>query len=106
QAKSVYGQYFQAMLLARRRDYVAAWHAAQSLPSVFVMSRDNIAKTAAWIAQVSGNAETAGAILSSLLAHNPEDRAARLQLATLRLSQKSPQAALTVLEPLKKSNDP
>jgi putative PEP-CTERM system TPR-repeat lipoprotein len=103
--KAVYGQYFSAMLLARRHDFAGAWHAAQSLPPEFVMSRGNIAKMVAWIAQASGNAETGGAILSSLLAHQPDDRAARLQLATLRVSQKSPQAAITVLEPLKKSND-
>ena len=103
--KSAYAQYFRAILSARRHDYAGAWHAAQNLPPAFVTSRASIAKMVAWIAQVSGNAESGGAILSGLLAHDPNDRAARLQLATLRLSQKSPQTALNVLEPLKTSND-
>lgn len=106
QPKSLYGQYFRAILLSRARDYTGAWRVAQNLPSPFVLSRPGIARTVAAVALASGNVESGGAILSDLVARDPDDRDARLQLATLRLSQKSPQAALTVLEPLKQSDDP
>ncbi len=106
QPKSLYGQYFNAVLMMRAKDNAGAWRLAQSLPPGFVQSRAAIARTVAAMAQASGNAESAGAILTQLVATQPEDRLARLQLATLRLSQKSPQEALNLLEPLKTSNDP
>jgi putative PEP-CTERM system TPR-repeat lipoprotein len=106
QPKSVYGQYFSAVLLLRARDNAGAWRLAQNLPAPFVQSRAPIARMVAAIASASGNLEAAGAILTQLVARTPDDRLARLQLAMVRLSQKSPKDALITLDPLKKSNDP
>ena len=98
---SLYGRYFRAILLSRAKDYAGAWRVSQTLPGPFVQSTPSIARMVAAIAQQSGNGESSGAILAELLARVPDDKGARLQLATLRLSQKSPQEALTVLEPVK-----
>src|SRR5579863_8420924 len=106
QPKLLYGQYFNAVLLSRAHDNVGAWRAAQNLPPAFVQSRAAIARMVAGIAQTAGNAESAGAILTELVARQPDEHLGRLQLATLRLSQKSPQEAMNVLDPLKKSTDP
>ena len=106
QTKSLYGQYFNAVLMLRAQDSAGAWRVAQNLPPAFVQSRAAIARMVAGIAQASGNSNSAGAILTELIARQPDDKAARLQLAVIRLSQKAPQVALTLLDPLKKSDDP
>ena len=58
------------------------------------------------IATSSGNIGTGGGILTTLVARHPEVTAARLQLAAVRLAQKTPASALDALAPLKASADP
>ncbi len=106
QPKSLYGQYFNAVLMLRAQDSAGAWRVAQNLPPAFVQSRAAIARMVAGIAQASGNSDSAGAILTELIARQTDDKAARLQLAVIRLSQRAPQVALTLLDPVKKSDDP
>lgn len=106
QPKSLYGEYLSAVLMARGRNYFGAWHVAQALPSTFVTSRAPIARSVAGMAERSGNAEAAGAILAAMVARQPDDIKTRLQLAVLRLRQKTPQTALAVLDPVKRSSDP
>ena len=106
QPKLLVAQYFQAVLMMRASNYTDAWHVAQALPPAFVQSRSAFARTVARIAVASGNTESAGAILTELVSRQPDDQAARVQLATLRLTQKDPKQALTVLGPITKSPDP
>jgi putative PEP-CTERM system TPR-repeat lipoprotein len=103
---SLYGRYFRGVLLAQGKDFKAAWRELLPLPQEFVQSEPNIAIMVASIAASNGNAETAGAILTALVARHPEIQQARLQLAAIRLGQGSPQAAIEALAPLKTGNDP
>ena len=106
QPKLLIAQYFQAVLMMRAGNNADAWHVAQALPPAFVQSRSAFARTVARIGVASGNTESAGAILTELISRQPDDQAARVQLATVRLSQRDPQQALTVLDPIAKSRDP
>jgi len=104
--KSVLGIYYRAVLTARAKDFKGAWQGAQSLPPEFIQSQPQIAMMVAQIAIASGNAESGGAILATLLSRNPDVMPARLQLAGLRLSQGSANAAIDALGPLKTSDNP
>lgn len=104
--KMVYGHYYRGVLQARAKDFKGAWQEMQNLQPEFVQSQPAIAKMVAGVAVASGNGESGGAILTTLVARHPDDRLARIQLAGLRLAQKAPQAAVDVLAPLKASNDP
>ena len=86
---SLYGTYYRAVLLMRAKDVKAAWQVAQNLQPEFVQSEPAIAMMLARIAAASGNAESAGGILTTLLARRPEATEARIQLAALRLSRES-----------------
>ena len=98
--------YFKALILARSNDVKGAWHIAQSLPPSFTQSQPSIAIVVSQMAIGSGNVETGAAILNAVLAKSPNLVDVRLRLAGIRLGQKSPEAALSVLQPLKDSNDP
>lgn len=98
--------YYKALLLARANDLKGAWHIAQSLPPDFVQSQPAIATIVSQIAISSGNVETGAAILNALLAKSPKLVDVRIRLAAIRLRQNSPEAALSILQPLKDSNDP
>jgi hypothetical protein len=54
----------------------------------------------------NGSVESSAAILSAALSVAPDMTDARLKLASLRLSQNSPQSALLVLSPVQDSKDP
>ena len=100
------GLYYKALLMARANDAKGAWQIAQSLPPEFAQSQPIIAIMMAQMAAESGNADTGAAILTSTLAKHPELLDIRLRLATIRLKQNSPEAALSVLSPIKDSSDP
>lgn len=102
---SLYGHYYRGVLMARAKDYKGAWQEMQNLRPEFVQSEPNIAMMVASVASFNGNSETAGSILTTVVAKHPDVAAARLQLATLRLAQKSPASALDTLAPLKGSSD-
>ena len=101
-----FGHYYHGVLLAHAKDFKGAWKEFQGLPPEFVQSEPNIAMVVASVATFSGNIETGGGILTTLISTHPDVGAARLQLATLRLAQKSPASALETLAPLKTSTDP
>ena len=100
------GLYYKALLMARANDVKGAWQIAQSLPPEFSQSEPSIAIMMSQMAVESGNVETGAAILTSTLAKNPDLIDIRLRLATVRLRQNSPEAALSVLLPVKDSSDP
>ena len=102
---SPYADYFRAILMSRARDSAGARAFINKLAPEFVQSQPPIARTVAGIAQASGDLEQAGAILAALVAHHPDDRLSRIQLASVRLIQQNPQAALTALDPLKDTDD-
>jgi putative PEP-CTERM system TPR-repeat lipoprotein len=104
--KSFYGHYYRGVLMARDKDVKGAWREVQNLPTEFVQSEWSIAEMVSGIAVASGNSESGGAILTTFIAHHPDDRVARVQLAGIRLDQNAPQAALEVLAPLQASDDP
>jgi putative PEP-CTERM system TPR-repeat lipoprotein len=103
--KALLANYYLAMLRARARDFNGAWQIGQNLPPEFVQSESGIALTVAKMASTSGHLESAGAILVTLVSRHPEIIPARLQLAEVRLAQRVPLTALSVLEPLKSSDD-
>jgi putative PEP-CTERM system TPR-repeat lipoprotein len=98
--------YYRALLLARARRVKDAWGIAETLSPEFVQSQPAIALTVAEMAIANGNLETGGAILAASLTKHPDDSRVRLRLAEIRLRQNSAENALTVLSPLKDSNDP
>jgi putative PEP-CTERM system TPR-repeat lipoprotein len=100
------GIYYKALLMARANDVNGAWKLAQSLPPEFAQSEPTIAIMMSQMAIESGNVETGAAILTSSLARSPDILEVRLRLATVRLKQNSPEAALSVLSPIKDSTDP
>jgi putative PEP-CTERM system TPR-repeat lipoprotein len=101
-----YVAFFRGLLLARAKDSKGAWAIMQQLRPEFVQSNAQIAKNVAAVAAASGNSEAAGAILTTLIARNPDLRDAKLQLAAVRLSQKEPQAAIDILSTTKGDSDP
>lgn len=99
------GVYYQAILKARAKDMKTAWKLAQSLPPEFVSSQPAIGVAIAQIALDNGNDETAGSILANTVTRFPQDPEARIRLGALRLRQKAPEQALTILKPLQNSKD-
>jgi len=98
--------FYRAVLLARAKDYTGAWRVALNLPAPFVQSQQDIWLSFAEMANASGNLESAGASLTSLLAKFPNATQARLLLSAIRLRQDNAEAALSTLAPIKDSNDP
>jgi putative PEP-CTERM system TPR-repeat lipoprotein len=101
-----YGHYFRGVLMARAKDPKGGWRELQNLSPEFIQSEPQIAIMISSIAVASGNLDTGGAILTKLLSNQPDNRVARLQLASIRLTQNAPQGALDTLAPLKAANDP
>ena len=97
--------YLQALLTARTGDAKAAWQQMQRLPPEFVQLQPEFATAIAQVGINSGNLESAGAILTTLISRHPDVTQARFQLALLRLRQKSPEAAITAIGPLANSDN-
>lgn len=100
------GLYYKAVLQQRAHDKKGAAQTIQSLPPEFVKAHPEYAVDMAQMAFDNGNVETASAILGAALSAAPDMVDARLRLASLRMTQNSPQAALTVLSPVQDSQDP
>ncbi|HKU53841.1 MAG TPA: XrtA/PEP-CTERM system TPR-repeat protein PrsT [Rhizomicrobium sp.] len=98
--------YFRAFLLARAGDFKTALATAITLPAEFLETSPSETFIVANIAESAGRTDTAAAVLSHLLAKQPDNIAARVRLATIRLDQNASNSALQILEPLKESSDP
>jgi tetratricopeptide (TPR) repeat protein len=98
--------YYRALLLARAGHMGDAWKTAMMLPHEFNESDPEIGGNVAEMAAQSGHLEPAAAILHATIAKWPHDLDARLELVAIRLKQKNPTDALSVLQPLEDSKDP
>jgi putative PEP-CTERM system TPR-repeat lipoprotein len=98
--------YYRGVLFARANDFKNAWHEVQTLHPEFVLSQPTMAMLVAEIAIASGNVESGAAILGTLVSRRPTYAPARVRLASVQLTLKSPSAALKTLEPIKTNNDP
>ena len=98
--------YYRGLLLARVNDFKGAWHQVETLHPEFVLSQPAMALLVANIAISSGNVESGGGILATLVSRRPEFVPARIRLAAVQLMLKNPSAAVQTLEPIKTSNDP
>ena len=98
--------YYKALLLARAGDSKGAWNVAQVLPGDFRDTNQGAAVIVAQMAINAGKADMGAAMLARILKDHPDDIAARIRLAELRLRQNGTTGALNVLEPLKDSTDP
>ena len=92
--------------MARSNDPKGAWAELLSFRPGYLQSQAALAMQSAQIGAASGNTEAGAAILSSFVARNPGFLPARIELAALRLSQNSPNAALDLLASLKNSDNP
>ena len=99
------GTYYKALLLSRAGDAKAAWNFAQNLSEDFRDSQPRVAVMIAQMAIDSGNEETGAALLNRVLAKYPDLVVARVRLATIRLKQNNPEAALAVIQPVRDSSD-
>jgi Tfp pilus assembly protein PilF len=102
----VIANYYRAIILARRGNLSTAWGVAHALPADFLQSDVDIAVNAANMALGAGFPESAATILSAAVFGNPNLLEPRLELATIRLQQKSPQYALNALAVVEDSKDP
>lgn len=100
---STFGRFYRGVLMARAKDFKAAWAEVRSLPPDFIQSESAMIAS---IAVASGNAKIASSILTTFVANNPDDRLARLQLAATWLGENDAQAAIDALDPIKAANDP
>ncbi|HEY4264639.1 MAG TPA: XrtA/PEP-CTERM system TPR-repeat protein PrsT [Micropepsaceae bacterium] len=98
--------YYRGLIFARAGDYKDAWHLVETLHPEFILAQPAMAMLVAEIAIASGNIESGGAILATLVSRRPELTAARVRLAGVQLQLKSPTAALKTLEPIKTNADP
>ncbi|MEO8300880.1 MAG: XrtA/PEP-CTERM system TPR-repeat protein PrsT, partial [Rhizomicrobium sp.] len=104
--KAPLGLYFKALLIAQAGNYKDSWNIVQNLTGDF---RDNSPRIAIMIAEIAvkaGNAETGASILNRVLLQSPDLVAPRLRLATIRMQQGNPRAALAVIQPVADSNEP
>jgi tetratricopeptide (TPR) repeat protein len=105
-AKSPYGLYYKAILLARANDKPAAWQLMLQIPPAFVQQNPALGSTIAQIAFDTGHADAGATVLANVLTAAPDLLDVRLQLADLRVKQNTPQSAMVVLTPVKDSADP
>jgi tetratricopeptide (TPR) repeat protein len=99
-------RYFKAVIVAGRGDAKAAWDIAHILPKEFIQIDAGVALNVANIAIQAGFIDSGAAILGVAVQRFPYYVEPRLQLADLRLRQKSPEYALNALTILKDSKDP
>lgn len=103
---SNFGKYYTALLLARANNKNQAWQVMQAVPVQFVKQNPSVAIPMAKLAMDTGHADAAAVILGSALSAAPDLLDVRLQLASLRMAQDMPQAALSALAPVKDTPDP
>jgi len=105
-ANLLIANYYRAIILAREGNLTAAWGIAHALPREFQQSDVEIAVNVADLALGAGFLDSAATILSATVSANPSLLEPRLELADIRLRQKSPQYALNVLAVVEDSKDP
>jgi len=103
---SNFGKYYTGLLLARANNKKGAWEVMQVIPPQFVKQNPECAIPMAQLAVDNGHTDFGMTILANAISANPGLLEARLLLANLRLSQNTPQGALSVLSPVKDSTDP
>jgi putative PEP-CTERM system TPR-repeat lipoprotein len=101
-----YGQFYQALAMARARDPAGAWALLQTLPPEFIQGQAFRTMMTAGIAAASGYVNSGEAILTTFVSSHPGDRLARLDLAAMRLNQGAPGTAIDVLETIATADDP
>lgn len=104
--RSNYAAYYRALLMAHNNQKKEAWTILFALPPSFVRQNPDMAVPIAELAIETGHAEVGGTVLSNALSAAPDLLDARLRLAQLRLTQNSPQSAMSLLSPVKDSPDP
>jgi len=103
---SNFARYYNGLLLVRANKKTAAWQVMQAIPPQFVRQNPSLAISMAQLAVETGHIDMGAAFLISALSAAPELVDVRFQLASLRMQQDSPQAALTTLQPIMGSTDP
>ena len=104
--RSGLAHFYHAVIMARTNDAKGAWAELVHFRPQYFQTQAFLAMQAAQIGAASGNTEAGAAILSTFVARNPDYLPARVELAALRLGQKSPNAALDLLEPVKDLDNP
>jgi len=98
--------YYKAIILARRGDAKAAWDLAHGLPKEFIQIDPGITLNIANMAIAAGYVESGATLLNVAVSRFPYLLEARLELADIRLGQKSVQYAINILTPVQDSADP
>jgi len=104
--RSYQGRYYEALLLARTKQYHEAWRIAQILPRQITQARPDEAVMIAQMAIADGRANAAGTILRPIVAKYPKLTRARLLLSALSLLQGAASEALRLLDPINDADDP
>jgi len=99
-------RYYRAIVLARSNNPSGAWSVAHGLPAEYLQSSAEIAINVANMALSAGFLESGAAILNAVVFKYPDLVEPRLQLADVRLRQKSPRYALNTLSLIEDSTDP
>jgi predicted Zn-dependent protease len=99
-------RYFKAVILARHNDVKGAWALAHSLPKEYLQVDPGLAFNVANMARAAGFLDSAASILNVAVYRFPYLLDARLELADIRLRQKSPEHALNTLGLVRDSTDP
>jgi tetratricopeptide (TPR) repeat protein len=103
---SHFGRYYTALLMAHANNKNQAWQVMQAVPIQFVKQNPSVAIPMARLAVDTGHIDTGAVILGSALSAAPDTIEVRLQLASLRMAQNMPRAALSVLTPVKDLPNP
>ena len=99
-------RYFKAVILAQRGEIKKAWDIANSLPREYIQLDPGIAMNVANMAIGAGYLDSGATILTVAVQRFPYHLQPRLQLADIRLRQKSPEHALNALAVVQDSTDP
>ena len=99
-------RYFKAMIVGQRGDIKGAWDIVQGLPKEYLQADPAMTLNVANMAIGAGYVDSGATILTVAVQRFPFLLEPRLQLADIRLRQKSPQYALNTLTILRDSNDP
>jgi len=98
--------FYKALLMARAGDYKGAWGVAQDIPASFLDTDQSMGVAVAQIAIGAGQTEIGVSMLARMLNRHPEQLAARIRLAQLRMKQNATSSALNILRPVWDSADP
>jgi putative PEP-CTERM system TPR-repeat lipoprotein len=100
------GILYKSEILSRKKDIKGAWNLAQTLPTGFLRSRDDIAVAVSQMAIDAGHREIATNILSAAVQAFPNSVNARVNLAIDYVALNEEPHALDTLMPLADGSDP